>query len=73
MMDQIVHWVRVDGTGLGRPHFSGAPESQLLAVSMTFLILIKELSWDDPALKEKYAELEQWSLEHTLMHVQVCL
>ena len=71
MMEQIIHWVRVDDSGLGRPHLSGMPAAEPLSVSMTVLSLIKELSWDDPALHEKYAELEQWSIDHTLMHVQV--
>ncbi|XP_072026630.1 N-acylglucosamine 2-epimerase-like [Amphiura filiformis] len=70
MMDQIVHWIRVDGSGLGRPALSGAPPVNALAVSMTCIYLIKELTWDDPGLYEKYAELEQWSLDQTLAHVQ---
>ena len=73
MMDQVIHWVRVDGSGLGRPALSGAPPVNSLAVSMIFVILIRELTWDDPSLHEKYAELEQWALEQTLQHVQVCV
>ena len=71
MMDQVVHWVRVDGSGLGKPSLSGSPPINGLNVSMIFLILIKELTWDDPSLQEKYAELLQWSIDQTLAHVQV--
>lgn len=42
MMDQIVHWVRKDPAGLGRPWLPGAPASESMAVPMVLLSLVKE-------------------------------
>ncbi|KAK7798152.1 hypothetical protein U0070_012322 [Myodes glareolus] len=70
MMDQIVHWVRVDPTGLGRPQLSGTPATEPMAVPMMLLSLVEQLGEEDEALTSKYAELGDWCAHRILQHVQ---
>ncbi|XP_038067868.1 N-acylglucosamine 2-epimerase-like [Patiria miniata] len=70
MLDQLQHWVCVDDTALGRPQLLGAPRVNSLARGMIFLNLLDELTAGDPALQEKYASLEKWSIEQSLQHMQ---
>ncbi|XP_022081272.1 N-acylglucosamine 2-epimerase-like [Acanthaster planci] len=70
MLDQLQHWVCVDDTGLGRPQLLGAPRVNSLSRGMIFLNLLDELTAGDPALQEKYASLEKWSIEQSLQHMQ---
>lgn len=71
MMDQIIHWVRVDPTGLGRPQLSGTPATEPMAVPMMLLSLVEQLGEEDEALTSKYAELGDWCAHRILQHVQV--
>ncbi|KAM4695675.1 N-acylglucosamine 2-epimerase [Rhinophrynus dorsalis] len=70
MMDQIVHWVRVDPSGLGRPKLSGADPVNGMAVPMMLLNLVDQLSEDDEEMARKYEDLRTWSVERILQHVQ---
>ncbi|XP_049980962.1 N-acylglucosamine 2-epimerase isoform X3 [Alexandromys fortis] len=70
MMDQIIHWVRVDPTGLGRPQLSGTPATEPMAVPMMLLSLVEQLGEEDEALTSKYAELGDWCAHRILQHIQ---
>lgn len=70
MMDQIVHWVRVDPTGLGRPPMPGAAPSSSMAVPMMLLNLVDQLEEGDQEMVEKYSTLGDWCAEQILRHVQ---
>ena len=71
MLDQLQHWVCVDDTGLGCPQLMGAPRVNSLSVAMVFLNLLDEVTVNDVSLQEKYAQLEKWSIEQCLQHMQV--
>lgn len=71
MMDEIVHWVREDPSGLGRPQLPGAPASESMAVPMMLLNLVDQLGESDEELAGKYAELGDWCVQRILRHVQV--
>ncbi|MGH0129704.1 UNVERIFIED_CONTAM: hypothetical protein FKN15_069223 [Acipenser sinensis] len=69
-MDQIVHWVRVDPSGLGRPEMPGAVPLNAMAVPMMLLCLVDQLEEGRGELAEKYRELGQWCVQQILQHVQ---
>ncbi|XP_076132713.1 N-acylglucosamine 2-epimerase [Alosa pseudoharengus] len=70
MMDQLVHWVRVDPSGLGRPQMPGDPPVNSMAVPMMLLCLVNQLSEGRPATAQKYREVGDWSVQQILQHVQ---
>ena len=71
MMDQIVHWVREDPSGLGRPQLPGTPASESMAVPMMLLSLVEQLGEADEELAGNYMELGNWCAQRILQHVQV--
>lgn len=71
MMDQIVHWVREDPSDLGRPELPGADPVNGMAVPMMLLNLVDQLCEEDEEAAKKYEELEAWSVERILQHIQV--
>lgn len=71
MMDQIVHWVREDPSGLGRPQLPGAPAAESMAVPMMLLSLVEQLGEANDELAGSYAELGDWCARRILRHVQV--
>ncbi|MBN3306714.1 RENBP epimerase, partial [Amia calva] len=74
VMDLIVHWVRVDPSGLGRPEMPGDAPVNQMAVPMMLLCLAEQLTAERVVLGEKYRELGQWCVQQILQHVQVeCL
>lgn len=70
MMEQIVHWVLEDPSGLGRPQMAGAPASEPLAVPMILLGLVLQLGEADEDLAGRYSELGDWCARRILQHVQ---
>ncbi|XP_075040972.1 N-acylglucosamine 2-epimerase [Mixophyes fleayi] len=70
MMDQIVHWVREDPSGLGRPELPGAEPVNSMAVPMMLLNLVDQLREEDEEAARKYEELGAWSVETILQHLQ---
>ncbi|XP_066212726.1 N-acylglucosamine 2-epimerase isoform X3 [Saccopteryx leptura] len=70
MMDQIIHWVRKDPAGLGRPCLPGTPASESMAVPMMLLNLVDQLGEADEELAANYAELGDWCAQRILQHVQ---
>lgn len=70
-MDEIVHWVREDPSGLGRPWLSGTPASESMAVPMMLLNLVDQLGEAAEELARSYAELGDWCAQRILQHVQV--
>ncbi|XP_051034279.1 N-acylglucosamine 2-epimerase isoform X1 [Phodopus roborovskii] len=70
MMDQIIHWVREDPAGLGRPQLSGTLATEPMAVPMMLLSLVEQLGEEDEELSSKYTELGEWCAHRILQHVQ---
>ncbi|XP_067578691.1 LOW QUALITY PROTEIN: N-acylglucosamine 2-epimerase-like [Pseudorca crassidens] len=70
IMDQIVHWVQEDPSGLGRPQLPGAPAAESMAVPMLLLSLVEQLGEADDELAGSYAELGDWCARRILRHVQ---
>lgn len=72
MMDQLVHWVRVDSSGLGRLPLPGDHLVNSMAVPMMLLCLVDQLTEGRAALSKKYTELGDWCISQILQHIQVC-
>lgn len=70
-MDEIVHWMREDPSGLGRSWLSGTPASESMAVPMMLLNLVDQLGEAAEELARSYAELGDWCAQRILQHVQV--
>ncbi|CAB1336867.1 unnamed protein product [Coregonus sp. 'balchen'] len=61
MMDQLVHWVRVDPSGLGRPQLSGDTPVCSMAVPMMLLCLVQQLTEGRSGEEvDKYREVGGW-------------
>ncbi|KAI5236185.1 N-Acylglucosamine 2-Epimerase [Manis pentadactyla] len=73
MMDEIMHWVREDPSGLGRSWLSGTPASESMAVPMMLLNLVDQLGEAAEELARSYAELGDWCAQRILQHVQAIL
>lgn len=71
MLDQLVRWVRVDPSGLGRPQMPGDSPVNSMAVPMMLLCLVNQLSEGRPATAQKYSEVGDWSVKQILQHAQV--
>ncbi|XP_023693352.1 N-acylglucosamine 2-epimerase [Paramormyrops kingsleyae] len=70
VMDQLVHWVRVDPSGLGQPQLSGDRPVNSMAVPMMLLCLVEQLGEGRPGVAEKYSEVGSWCVQQILQHVQ---
>ncbi|XP_064133842.1 N-acylglucosamine 2-epimerase isoform X2 [Loxodonta africana] len=70
MMEQLVHWVREDPSGLGQLRLPGAPSAEPMAVPMMLLCLVEQLGEADAELAARYAELGDWCAGRILQHVQ---
>ncbi|XP_068995404.1 N-acylglucosamine 2-epimerase isoform X2 [Embiotoca jacksoni] len=72
MMQQLVHWVRVDPSGLGRPQLPGDVPTSSMAVPMMLLCLVQQLSEgrDGGGGVQSYRELGRWCVQQIVQHVQ---
>uniref|UniRef100_A0A8C5DQZ3 N-acylglucosamine 2-epimerase n=2 Tax=Gouania willdenowi TaxID=441366 RepID=A0A8C5DQZ3_GOUWI len=71
MMEQIIYWVRVDSSGLGRPSLPGDVPTNSMAVPMMLLCLVQQLTEGrEEAVTQKYKELGNWCVEQILQHIQ---
>nr|XP_006625461.1 PREDICTED: N-acylglucosamine 2-epimerase [Lepisosteus oculatus] len=70
VMDLIVHWARVDPSGLGRPEMPGDIPVNSMAIPMMLLCLVEQLTEGRASLAEKYSELGRWCVQRTLQHIQ---
>lgn len=71
-MEQLIYWVRVDGSGLGRPQLLGDVPTNSMAVPMMLLCLVQQLTEGrDQEVVEKYKELSSWCVQQVLQHIQV--
>ncbi|XP_052240983.1 N-acylglucosamine 2-epimerase-like isoform X2 [Dreissena polymorpha] len=72
MMDRLIHWVREDDTDirLGRPPLAGEARSESLAVPMMLQCVTHELLTLDPSLGARYRDIQEWSVQKALSHVQ---
>uniref|UniRef100_A0A8C4QWZ2 N-acylglucosamine 2-epimerase n=1 Tax=Eptatretus burgeri TaxID=7764 RepID=A0A8C4QWZ2_EPTBU len=68
LMKHIVHWVRTDSSGLGKPSLSGSVLHSAMAVPMILLCLIEQLE-----KSTNKQELGQWCEDQIFLHVQVFL
>ncbi|XP_058498171.1 N-acylglucosamine 2-epimerase [Solea solea] len=71
MMEQLVYWVRVDGSGLGRPRLPGDVPANSMAVPMMLLCLVQQLTEGrGPEVAQRYRELGSWCIQQILQHIQ---
>ncbi|XP_070558541.1 N-acylglucosamine 2-epimerase-like [Ptychodera flava] len=70
MLRKIQYWVQTDDTELGRPKLSGMTPVNGLAIPMMLLVLVDELSHDDISLAAEFRELQEWTVEQALQHIQ---
>lgn len=71
MMAQLVHWVQVDPSGLGRPLLPGDTPTNNMAVPMMLLCLVQQLSEArGPQEALKHQSVAQWCVQQILQHVQ---
>ncbi|XP_017260260.1 N-acylglucosamine 2-epimerase [Kryptolebias marmoratus] len=70
MMEQLICWVRVDPSGLGRPQLPGDVPTNSMAVPMMLLCLVQQVCEGRPDARQKYAELGSWCVRQILQHVQ---
>ena len=70
MMEQLIHWVRVDPSGLGRPQLPGDAPTSSMAVPMMLLCLVQQLTEGREPV-QKYRELGSWCVRQILQHIQV--
>lgn len=71
MMEAIVHWVREDPSELGRPQLAGALPHDSMAIPMMLLNLVDQLSEGDGETASRFKELDNWSVQRILSHLQV--
>ena len=71
MMNNIVHWMRVDDSALARDKLSGQSATNTMAEPMMLSCLIDQLQTMDPSLANEYSELSTWCIQQILVHIQV--
>lgn len=72
MMEQLIYWVQVDSSGLGRPQLLGDVPADSMAVPMMLLCLVQQLTEGrGKEVVQKYRELGRWCVQQILQHVQV--
>ena len=69
MLQQLIHWICVDDSGLGAPKLCGAPPTMELGRPMMLLNVVTEFCGSEQPLREKYQEQLEWSVEAILKHV----
>jgi len=69
MLSQVIHWIRVDDSGLGMPRLEGASPSEELGRPMMLLNVLSEFCGEEKRLREKYAADFEWSIQAILKHV----
>ncbi|XP_054629630.1 N-acylglucosamine 2-epimerase isoform X3 [Dunckerocampus dactyliophorus] len=71
MMAQVIFWVQVDPTGLGRPKLPGDIPTNSMAVPMMLLCLVQQLTEGrEQEVVLKYKKLGSWCVQQILKHIQ---
>uniref|UniRef100_A0A667ZMP1 N-acylglucosamine 2-epimerase n=1 Tax=Myripristis murdjan TaxID=586833 RepID=A0A667ZMP1_9TELE len=71
MLQQLVHWVRVDPSGLGRLRLPGDVPTSSMAVPMMLLCLVQQLmEGRGQEAEQRHGELGAWCVQQILQHVQ---
>ncbi|XP_061648583.1 N-acylglucosamine 2-epimerase isoform X1 [Phyllopteryx taeniolatus] len=71
MMVQLIFWVQVDPTGLGRPSLPGDTPTNSMAVPMMLMCLVQQLTdGRGQGAVLKYKKLSSWCVQKILEHVQ---
>lgn len=68
MLQQLIHWICIDDSGLGRPKHAGTPPTRELGRPMILLNVISEFCGKNETLRAKYMNQIQWSIENMLLH-----
>jgi len=73
MMEQLIYWVQVDPSGLGRTQLPGEAPTNSMAIPMMLLCLVQQLTEGrEQMVVQKYRELGSWCVQQILHHIQVC-
>jgi N-acylglucosamine 2-epimerase len=71
MFKRILHWVRIDGSGLGRPKFKGNKDVESMAVPMCILSLVHEFDNLDVHNEDlDLVEIRSWAMAKIKLHLQ---
>ncbi|XP_063320157.1 N-acylglucosamine 2-epimerase [Pelmatolapia mariae] len=71
MMEQLIYWVQVDPSGLGRPQLPGEVPINSLSVPMMLMCLVQQLTEGrGQEVAQKYKELGNWCVQQILQHIQ---
>lgn len=71
MMEQLIYWVQVDPSGLGRPQLPGEVPINSLSVPMMLMCLVQQLTEGrGQEVAQKYNELGNWCVQQILQHIQ---
>uniref|UniRef100_A0A8C2W9S3 N-acylglucosamine 2-epimerase n=1 Tax=Cyclopterus lumpus TaxID=8103 RepID=A0A8C2W9S3_CYCLU len=71
MMEQVIYWVRVDSSSLGRPQLPGEVPTNSMAVPMMLLCLVQQLTEGrGQEAAQKYGDLASWCVQQILQHIQ---
>lgn len=72
MMEQLIYWVQVDPSGLGRPQLPGEVPINSLSVPMMLMCLVQQITEGrGQEVSQKYKELGIWCVQQILQHIQV--
>ena len=71
MLAQLIHWIRIDDSGLGVDKLAGAPPYQELARPMILLNTISEFCGSDLRERERFQEDLKWCRQEILKHVGI--
>ncbi|XP_003454289.2 N-acylglucosamine 2-epimerase isoform X2 [Oreochromis niloticus] len=71
MMEQLIYWVQVDPSGLGRPQLPGEVPINSLSVPMMLMCLVQQITEGrGQEVSQKYKELGIWCVQQILQHIQ---
>ena len=70
MLSQLIHWMRMDDSGLGVVRLPGQPPAgQELGYPMMLLNVLSEFCGSDESLRRKYSDDFDWAVTAILKHV----
>ena len=73
MLQQLIHWICIDDSGLGGARLAGAPPTRELGRPMMLLNVVSEFCGTDTSLREKYRQQLEWSVDTIQEHVRLTL
>ena len=70
MLQQLIHWICVDDSGLGGASLAGVPPTSELGRPMMLLNVVSDFCGTDTTLRDKYRQQLEWSVDAIMKHVR---